>query len=49
MWGTCYIIYIYSYAAVSYADENIGRVLGTLKKTGYEDNTITVLFGDHGW
>lgn len=36
-------------ACVSYADAQVGKILGTLKKTGADKNTIVVLWGDHGW
>lgn len=36
-------------AAVSYADAEIGRLLNALDASPYKDNTIVVLFGDHGW
>lgn len=36
-------------AAVNYADECVGQVLDALKKSKYADNTIVVLWGDHGW
>ncbi|MES2705674.1 MAG: sulfatase [Verrucomicrobiota bacterium] len=36
-------------AAVSYADAEIGRLLDALNASEYRDNTIVVLFGDHGW
>jgi iduronate 2-sulfatase len=37
------------YAATSYADAQIGKVLAALKANGLEKNTIVVLWGDHGW
>jgi iduronate 2-sulfatase len=37
------------YAAVSYTDAQIGRVLDELDKLGLRDNTIVILWGDHGW
>ena len=37
------------YAATSYTDAQIGRVLDALDKTGLSKNTIVVLWGDHGW
>lgn len=37
------------YAAASYTDAQIGRVLDALDETGLADNTIVVLWGDHGW
>ena len=37
------------YACVSYIDEQIGRLLDELKKNGLDENTIVILWGDHGW
>jgi arylsulfatase A-like enzyme len=37
------------YACVSYVDVQIGKVLDELKILGLDDNTIVVLWGDHGW
>jgi arylsulfatase A-like enzyme len=37
------------YACISYIDAQIGRVLDALEKEGLADNTIIVLWGDHGW
>jgi arylsulfatase A-like enzyme len=37
------------YAATSYTDAQIGRVLDELRRQGLNDNTIVVLWGDHGW
>jgi arylsulfatase A-like enzyme len=37
------------YAAVSYADAQVGKVLQTLKETGLDKNTIVIVWGDHGW
>ncbi len=36
-------------AGVSYTDAQIGKLLGTLRDLGIEQNTIIVLWGDHGW
>ncbi|MEL6675629.1 MAG: sulfatase [Bacteroidota bacterium] len=36
-------------ACVSYADAQIGKVLAALEKSGAAENTIVVLWGDHGW
>ena len=36
-------------AAVSFADVQIGRLIDGLDKSPYRDNTIIVLWGDHGW
>jgi iduronate 2-sulfatase len=36
-------------ACVTYADRQVGRLLARLKKNGQADNTIVVLWGDHGW
>ncbi|UCD51195.1 MAG: sulfatase [Phycisphaerales bacterium] len=37
------------YACTSYTDAQIGRVLNELDRLGLSDNTIVVLWGDHGW
>lgn len=37
------------YACVSYTDAQIGRLLDELERLGIADNTIVVLWGDHGW
>jgi len=37
------------YAATSYVDAQIGKVLTALDGLGLADNTIVVLWGDHGW
>lgn len=37
------------YAAVSYTDAQIGKVLDALDRLGLAENTIVVLWGDHGW
>ena len=37
------------YAAVSYADQQLGRVIQELHLLGLADNTIIVFLGDHGW
>ena len=36
-------------ASIAYADAMVGRVLDALKKSPYRDNTIVVLWSDHGW
>jgi arylsulfatase A-like enzyme len=36
-------------AAISYADAMIGRLIDALDKSEYRDNTMIVLWGDHGW
>jgi arylsulfatase A-like enzyme len=36
-------------AAGSYADDCIGVMLDALRNSQYADNTIVVLWGDHGW
>ncbi len=37
------------YAAASYTDALVGRILDALDSLGLSDNTIIVLWGDHGW
>jgi len=37
------------YAAISYTDAQVGKVLAELDRLGIRDNTIIVLWGDHGW
>ena len=36
-------------ASITFADAQIGRVLEALDGSQYRDNTIIVLWGDHGW
>lgn len=36
-------------ATISFADAQIGRVLDALERSDYADNTIIILWGDHGW
>ena len=37
------------YAAVSYMDAQLGRVIDELELLGLQDDTIIILWGDHGW
>jgi len=37
------------YASLSYMDAQVGLLLKELKTLGLEQNTIIVLWGDHGW
>lgn len=37
------------YAAVSYIDAQVGKLLDALEAQGLARNTIVVLWGDHGW
>ena len=37
------------YAAVSYMDAQVGKVLDALKEMGLEDNTIVIFTSDHGF
>ena len=36
-------------ACTSFVDSQVGRVLDALNRNGYDDNTIVVLWSDHGW
>lgn len=36
-------------ASMKYADDCLGIILDALDKSPYKDNTIVVLWGDHGW
>ncbi len=37
------------YAAISYMDAQVGKVLDELDRLGLRKNTIIILWGDHGW
>lgn len=37
------------YASVSYMDAQLVKVLNELDRLGLSDNTIVILWGDHGW
>ena len=37
------------YAAVSYTDAQVGKLLDKLDALGLTENTIIILWGDHGW
>lgn len=37
------------YACTSFIDAQIGRVIAELERLGLRDNTIIVVWGDHGW
>jgi arylsulfatase A-like enzyme len=36
-------------ASISFTDWNVGRVLDALDKSPHKDDTLIVLWGDHGW
>jgi iduronate 2-sulfatase len=37
------------YAATSYTDAQVGRVLAALDRLGLRESTIIIFWGDHGW
>jgi iduronate 2-sulfatase len=37
------------YASISYMDAQLGKVLDQLEAQGLANNTIVILWGDHGW
>jgi len=37
------------YAAVAFVDDSIGRVVKELDNLGHRDDTVVIVFGDHGW
>jgi iduronate 2-sulfatase len=37
------------YACVSYMDALVGQVVGELERLGLRDDTVIILWGDHGW
>jgi iduronate 2-sulfatase len=37
------------HACVSYTDAQVGKVLSELDRLGLAENTVVVLWGDHGW
>ncbi|HRX55251.1 MAG TPA: sulfatase, partial [Verrucomicrobiales bacterium] len=37
------------YACVSYIDAQVGRLLDALEANGLAENTVVILWGDHGW
>ncbi len=36
-------------ACVTYADTQVGKLLSQLEASGVSDNTVVILWGDHGW
>jgi uncharacterized sulfatase len=36
-------------ASITFADRQVGRLLDALERLGLAENTVIVLFGDHGW
>ena len=50
---TCAVLTIFRrlsryYAAVSYMDSNVGKVLDALDDLGFAENTVVAFFADHG-
>lgn len=37
------------YAALTYTDTQVGRVMSKFKELGLDENTIVIVWGDHGW
>lgn len=37
------------FASISYMDAQVGKVLNELEALGLDENTVVVLWGDHGW
>ncbi len=37
------------YAAISYMDAQVGKVVAELERLGLRDDTIIIIWGDHGW
>ena len=37
------------YASISYIDAQIGKIIQTLQALSLDDNTIIIVWGDHGW
>jgi len=37
------------FACVSYIDAQVGKLLNELEKLGLAENTVVVIWGDHGW
>lgn len=36
-------------ASITFADAQVGRVMDALEKSQYNEDTIVILWGDHGW
>lgn len=45
-WRNLVISYL---ASISFVDAQVGRILQALDETGHAENTVVVLWGDHGW
>ena len=37
------------FACISYVDAQVGKVLTELEQSGEAENTIVIVWGDHGW
>lgn len=45
-WGNLVRSYL---ASTSFVDAQVGRILDALERSGHADNTVVVLWSDHGW
>ena len=45
-WGDAVAAYL---ACISFVDAQVGRVIDALAESDYAENTVVILWGDHGW